>query len=129
MRTSAKQLRQRIDRKAKRGFRGYPVGTIAYYGPDDRVASKVVAAVIASEDAPAEPLSKWVSADVDVRSNAEVLEQVLQFLSDNSVRSVAVTPGIYGCPHEEGMDYPEGESCQLCPFWVDKDRNEIFRGE
>jgi hypothetical protein len=29
---------------------------------------------------------------------------------------------IIGCPHEEGIDYPEGEECPLCPFWKGRDR-------
>ncbi len=35
-----------LQKKAKRGVRGYPVGTIAFYGPDDRSASKVAAGVL-----------------------------------------------------------------------------------
>jgi hypothetical protein len=31
---------KRLHKKAKRGFKGYPVGTIAFYGPDNRFASK-----------------------------------------------------------------------------------------
>jgi hypothetical protein len=29
---------------------------------------------------------------------------------------------IIGCPHEEGVDYPEGQSCPRCPFWAHRDR-------
>jgi len=28
-------------KKTKKGFRGYPVATVAYYGPDNKRASKV----------------------------------------------------------------------------------------
>ena len=44
----ARELHKRLGKKAKRGFRGFPVGTIAFYGPDDRRATKLVAAVIAN---------------------------------------------------------------------------------
>jgi hypothetical protein len=27
-----------------------------------------------------------------------------------------------GCPHEEGVDYPEGEACPDCPFWAGRSR-------
>jgi hypothetical protein len=27
-----------------------------------------------------------------------------------------------GCPHEEGIDYPEGEACPACPFWAGRER-------
>jgi hypothetical protein len=44
------QPRKWLDKKSKLGFRGYPVGTIAFYGPDDRLASKVAVAVIVAPD-------------------------------------------------------------------------------
>ncbi len=34
-------LKKRLAKKSKRGFRGYPVGTLSCYGPDDRRASKL----------------------------------------------------------------------------------------
>jgi hypothetical protein len=34
------QPKKWLDKKSKLGFRGYPVGTIAFYGPDDQRASK-----------------------------------------------------------------------------------------
>ena len=33
------RARKRLTKKAKRGFRGWPVATVAFYGPDDRRAS------------------------------------------------------------------------------------------
>src|SRR5512142_1651252 len=100
-RDDAGSLRKQIERRAKPGFRGYPIGTVAYYGPNDQVASKVVAAIVKSDGADADPMAKWVSADIDARQNAQVLSQVLDFLDRNGARSVVVTPGIFGCPHEE----------------------------
>ena len=41
---------KRLQKKAKRGFRGYPIGTVAFYGPDNRFASKVAVAAIPGED-------------------------------------------------------------------------------
>jgi hypothetical protein len=38
------------------------------------------------------------------------------------VHSVAMVEAIIGCPHEEGIDYPTGESCPHCPFWKGRDR-------
>lgn len=35
-----------LRKKAKRGMRGYPVGTIAFYRPDNQRASKVAVSVI-----------------------------------------------------------------------------------
>jgi hypothetical protein len=45
--------------KARRGSRGYPAATIAYYGPDDRRASKVAVAVLmAAKEDPA-VVERW----------------------------------------------------------------------
>jgi hypothetical protein len=44
------QPRKWLDKKRKLGFRGYPVGTIAFYGPDAQRASKVAVAVIVAPD-------------------------------------------------------------------------------
>jgi hypothetical protein len=41
---------KRLQKKAKRGFKGYPIGTVAFYGPDNRFASKIAAAVHVSDD-------------------------------------------------------------------------------
>mgnify|MGYP001211981532 FL=1 len=127
MTENAKELRRRIERKARGGFRGYPIGTVAYYGPTDQFASKVVASIVKTEGSDPGPMAKWVSADLDVRQNGQVLGAVLEFLDSHGARSVVTTPGIYGCPHEEGLDYPEGGPCHLCPFWAGRDRDEIFR--
>jgi hypothetical protein len=33
-----------------------------------------------------------------------------------------MTDKIIGCPHEEGIDYPDGEQCPVCPYWAGRDR-------
>lgn len=114
--------RDRFRKRVKRGFAGYPVGTVAYYGPDNQRASKVAVAVIPVEGAEPGLLERWFSDTDDVRTNPEVLKAVLQFLSSHAVKSVVATAGILGCPHEEGTDYPEGETCPACPYWAHRDR-------
>ncbi len=102
-------------------MRGYPVGTIAFYGPNDRRASKVAASVIPYEGA--EPaLRRWFSETRDVRTDPAILAAVAVHLRQHAVHSVAMVDGIIGCPHEEGIDYPEGEPCPHCPFWKGRDR-------
>jgi hypothetical protein len=113
-----------LRKKMRYGFRGYPVGTVAFYGPDDRFASKVVAGVIEREDQPARILRKWFAQELDLRVDPQVGRAVREFLRQAGVQSYAVTKGIIGCPHEEDIDYPLGESCPRCPFWSDKDRWE-----
>ena len=51
---------------------------------------------------------------------------IIGFIKENGARSVVMADRIMGCPHEEGVDYPEGSKCPKCPFWAIRDR---FTGE
>ena len=117
MKARRTSLPKRLQKKARRGFRGYPAATIAFYGPDDRYASKVAVGVIAEEGEAALALERWFSEGSDVRNDPEIGEAISRFIEQYDVKSVAVTDGIIGCPHEEGTDY-EGATCQKCPFWA-----------
>lgn len=117
--------RNPLHRRAQKGFRGYPVATIAFYGPNDRVATKVAVGIVTYEDAEAEPLERWFS-DRDVRRDPEIGEEIRAFIEKHKAKTVAMADRIIGCPHEEGIDYPAGEVCPVCPFWAHRDR---FTGE
>jgi hypothetical protein len=112
-----------VDRKFRPGFRGYPIATIAFYGRDDKLATKVVVSVFLRENNEPDFLERWFSkGDIDVREDLDIGEQILAFLKLHAPRSTVMTEGIIGCPHEEGVDYPEGASCPHCPFWAGRDR-------
>jgi len=111
-----------LTKKARRGFRGYPVATIAFYGPDARRATKVAVGIVRSEGGEPDPLERWFVEEGDIRKSPSVLEEVLELIEREGVRSVVMSDGIIGCPHEEGTDYPEGEVCPMCPFWANRDR-------
>jgi hypothetical protein len=111
-----------LKRRARRGFRGYPVATIAFYGPDDKRASKVAVGVVTAEGAEPIALKRWFAEEGDVRTDPAVGSDILQFVRDHGAKSVVMTDGIIGCPHEEGVDYPEGSACPQCPFWAHRDR-------
>jgi hypothetical protein len=111
-----------LRKKAGRAFRGYPIATIAYYGPDNTFASKVAVGIIREEDGDVDPLERWFSEDVDVRIDDRINQAILKFINHYSVKSLAMTEGILGCPHEEGKDYPQGDACPECPYWTDRNR-------
>ena len=112
-----------LEKQARRGFHGYPVATIAYYGPDDRRASKVVVGIVLSEkDKEDALLERWFSETGDVRQNLLINQQIVEFIEQHKPKSVAITDRIIGCPHEDGIDYPRGEKCPQCPFWANRDR-------
>jgi hypothetical protein len=115
------QAVKRLSKKAKKGFRGYPVATIAFYGPDNKMATKVaVAIVLAAEQEPAEP-RRWISDDRDVRTDPQIAAEILTFIAEAGVMTIAMVDRIIGCPHEEGIDY-EGQICPRCPYWAGRDR-------
>jgi hypothetical protein len=99
------------------------MATIAPYGPNNRQATKLVVAVFSSpkEREPA-ALQKWKVDSGDARQDPRVLEEVTRFLKQHRVAHTAHVDRIIGCPHEEGIDYPAGESCPECPFWAGRDR-------
>jgi len=113
--------KKKIANKARKGFRGYPVATIAYYGPTDKNATKVTIGIIARENAEPYPLKSWLS-ELDVRNDALILEGVLSFIAEHDAKTVVMTDRIIGCPHQEGIDYPDDEECQECTFWKGRDR-------
>ena len=112
----------RLKKKARRGFRGFPVATIAFYGPDDTHASKVAVGIVAEQDAEPIALERWFAEDGDVRTDPVVAGEILQFLGVHGAKSVIMTDRLIGCPHEEGVDYPDGQVCPQCPFWAHRDR-------
>jgi hypothetical protein len=81
-----------LAQSARRGFRGYPIATVALYGPTADLATKIAVSIIPDE----------------------------RNLRQHQARSVVVTDRVIGCPHEEGIDLSTlrslwGCSC-LCVF-------------
>jgi hypothetical protein len=102
---------------------GWPMGSLIFYGPDNRHATKVVAAILEHEgDAP--QMMKWFENGVDVRVDQRIGAEVMHFFRRHSPKRIAVMEGIFGCPHGEGIDYPDGGVCPRCPFWATHDRFE-----
>ena len=109
--------------KLARRKTGYPFATIAYYGPDLHFASKVVIGIQRSEkEGEVTELRKWFAKDQDVREDAVIFQEMVEYIITNNAHRVAIVDRIIGCPHEEGVDYPVSESCPQCPFWKNRDR-------
>ena len=110
-----------LSKRARKGDKGYPIATVAFYGPDNLRASKVVCAIIKSDGADADPIRKWFTTS-DARKVEDILGEILIFVKENSANSVVMANEIIGCPHEEGIDYPEGKPCPSCLYWKNRDR-------
>jgi hypothetical protein len=111
-----------LEKHSRRGFLGYPLATVAFYGPDDQTASKVAVGIVPGEGAEANPLQRWFSEHEDARADPGIARQIGEFIAAHAAKSVVLVDRIIGCPHEEGIDYPEGTACPLCPFWANRDR-------
>ena len=112
---------KRLRKKARKGVRGWPTATIAFYGPDLSRATKVAVGIVPSEDANVQELRDWKVDRGDIRADPAIAKEILDFIETHGVLSVAMTVQIIGCPHQEGIDY-EGEWCPVCEFWRGRDR-------
>lgn len=110
-----------LTKRVRKGEKGYPMATVAFYGPDNSRASKIVCAIIQTDGADTDPIQKWTSTS-DGRNSENILREILLFIELHGAKTVAMADGIIGCPHEEGIDYPEGEPCPKCPYWKSRDR-------
>lgn len=104
-------------RKARRGYK-LPVATIAYYGPDDTTATKVAVGIVTQWGQEPVELKRWWGKDV--QKDRRIQKEIVEFIKAHGAKSAVVTDGVIGCPHEEGVDFPEGEDCPFCPFWKGK---------
>ena len=95
----------------------YPIGTVALYGPNDQITTKIAAGVFKAPDSKAIS-RRWVATDVT--TNPKIQREIMAFFTEYGVKSVAMSEGNMGCPHEEGEDFPGGEDCPFCPFWAGK---------
>lgn len=129
MQPTAKHLMQGLERRARKGFQGYPLGIIAFYGPTDKIATKAVIGIIMEAGEAPEHIKKWIYEDGDLRKDVPVIKELFRYIEAHDVRSVALTPGIYYCPHEPGVDYPEGGACPKCSFWSNIKKPDLFKGK
>jgi hypothetical protein len=104
-----KHLREVINEKEK-----FPFGVLAYFGPDDKQVTKVTAIIVPARDSA--PIYKSFQTPA-LERDPQVVMEIGQFFLLHQVTDVVMADGIIGCPHEEGTDFPKGESCPFCPFW------------
>ena len=110
-------------RRSRSGSSGrYPLATIAAYGPDNTLATKLVVSVIERRDDDATAMRSWTTEAVDVRHDRAIAADVALFLGQHRAKETVTSDRIIGCPHEEGIDHPMGRTCPLCPFWAGIDR-------
>src|SRR5258707_4572663 len=98
-----------LAKKARRGFRGYPIATIAFYGPDNTRASKVAVGIVRAEGAEPE-MTRLFTDEGDIRKDREIGDEILKLLNAHEVQSIFVQEEIFGCLHELGIDNQDGQT-------------------
>ena len=83
-----RRVTNQLIKKAQKGFRGYPVATVAYYGPDNQKATKVAVGIITREDGEPDPLRRWYAGEKDARLDLEITNQVLAFIKEHKAVSL-----------------------------------------
>jgi hypothetical protein len=112
---------KRLYKKAKKGARGWPLATVAFYGPNLSQATKVAVGIVPGANVEPQEMRAWLVESGDVRFDQEIARQILTFIEEHGAISVVMSDGIMGCPHQEGLDY-EGPWCPQCAFWHGRDR-------
>ena len=109
------QKRRQKFRKLLAENETYPVATITYHGPDDQTPTKISVGIVHSKKT--SPLVKhWEGKEIG--EDIEVAQEISQFIKEHKVQQIITSKNVMSCPHEEGIDYPEGETCPECSFWA-----------
>jgi hypothetical protein len=122
MAAKIERARKRLRKRGKKGFRGWPLATVALYGPDDSTATKLTVGIVPAEDAEATDLPTLVVEGADRHPRRHPGDGRSAGVHHRGRSEVGChdRPD-YRLPHEEGIDY-EGATCPACPFWAGRDR-------
>jgi hypothetical protein len=68
--TTEDRFLERLRKKARRGLRGWPAATIAFYGPNLDRATKAAVGIVPAENAEVGDMQSWEVEDGDVSAPA-----------------------------------------------------------
>src|SRR5579859_5733708 len=106
--------RKTFTRLARR-HTGYPIATVAYYGPDDKYATKVAVGIVGQLDKVI-ALERWFATTQDVRLDEHIFEQMIAFIERHQANRIALADRIIGCPHEEELITRRARVVHTVPF-------------
>ena len=92
----------------------FPLATITYHGPSPDHATKIVVGILKDKDQT--PLIKSWTGD-NIAEDVDAAKAISQYVQSYDVARVLTSEWVLSCPHEAGVDYPEGEPCPHCPDW------------
>jgi hypothetical protein len=90
----------------------YPLAVVVGYGPDNKTATKLVASIF-TKPGQSEPfaIEKWFVHEGDIRKDEAIMTALVEFIKRHYAAENVAYNWVWGCPHEEGIDYPEGGEC------------------
>ena len=109
------QPRKWLEKKAKRGMHGFPVGTIAFYGPDNRRASKVAVGIASALQSELTEVRRWFAEAGDARKDDKILTEITTFLREKPRKNLG---NAFPCPLFAGRDGPEAFRREVKSFPV-----------
>ena len=86
------KAKKRIAKLVKKGFDGYPLISLEYYGETSDSATKVVISFIAEESA--EPQKQAFSSDTDARNDESIQSTLVKIIERSDVKTVVEVEGV-----------------------------------
>ena len=71
----------------KRKRSKYPMATLAFYGPTDRIATKAVVGIIPRDGDDVDAIHKWITTLGDIRRDPVIGAEIKGFLKEHDVKS------------------------------------------
>jgi hypothetical protein len=79
---------KRISKRVKRGFHGYPIISIQYFGPSEALATKVEVSFIEQENA--EPMLETFNSETDIRKDETVQTTIIKIIDRVDAQTVTL---------------------------------------
>ena len=79
---------KRINKRVKRGFHGYPIISIEYFGPSEALATKVEVGFIEQENA--ETMLETFNSETDIRQNETVQTTIIKIIDRVDAQTVTL---------------------------------------
>jgi hypothetical protein len=79
---------KRISKRVKRGFHGYPMISIQYFGPSESLATKVEVGFIEQENA--EPMLETFNSESDIRLDETVQTTIIKIIDRVDAKTVTL---------------------------------------
>lgn len=79
---------KRISKRVKRGFHGYPIISIQYFGPSESLATKVEVGFIEQENA--ETMLETFNSETDIRQDETVQTTIIKIIDRVDAQTVTL---------------------------------------